>query len=240
MTTCLGWDGNRDGDGNRDATSIDKAGGVVADGNRNVSNRSEWILVPSEVSLLGTLLPCRRSLPSVPVRNRRRRACRPDRSGYRPASRPYERVRACGRNAGRRPRSPPAPRRPDNRAQCGSDRSAGDIRQVQHHVVGQLSLRDPPSHRVYSIRSRLPSPSSPMPGIFVTSLSSPSLAIWIWECITHPQFERQNDVSFAESRGQRKTPGWQDRAPLLNGFCAYRSQDRSGIARGSLGTGLPV
>ena len=57
-----------------------------------------------------------------------------------------------------------------------------------------------------------------MPGIFVTSLSSPSLAIWIWECITHPQFEPQNDVSFAESRGQRKTPGWQDRALSLTGF----------------------
>ena len=57
MTACLGWDGNRDGDGNRDATSIHKAGGVVADGNRNVSNRSEWILVPSEVSLLGYLAP---------------------------------------------------------------------------------------------------------------------------------------------------------------------------------------
>jgi len=35
MTACLGWDGNTD------ATSIDKAGGVVADGNRNVSNRSD-------------------------------------------------------------------------------------------------------------------------------------------------------------------------------------------------------
>ncbi len=41
MTACLGWDGNRDGDGNKDATSIDKDGGVVADGNRNVSNRSD-------------------------------------------------------------------------------------------------------------------------------------------------------------------------------------------------------
>ncbi len=146
MTACLGWDGNRDGDGNRDATYIDKAGGVVADGNRNVSNRSEWILVPSEVSLLGTLLPCRRSLPSVPVRNRRRRACRPDRSGYCPASRPYERVRACGRNAGRRPRSPPAPRRPDNRAALVSAVSTGRSRRCISRQRSRGSARCCPRH----------------------------------------------------------------------------------------------
>ena len=110
--------------------------------------------------------------------------------------------------------------------------------------AGQLSLRDPPSHRVYCICSRLPSPCltlCPHAHFRHLSIKSEVLAIWIWECITHPQFEPQNDVSFAESRGQRKTPGLAGpTAPLLNGFCAYRSQDRSGIARGSLGTGLPV
>ena len=83
------------------------------------------------------------------------------RSGYWPASRPDGRVPACGRNAGRRPRSPPTGRLPDNRAalfqpffEVGPidkfrDNVTGAVLRAAHiihrHDAGMVEIGDRPS-----------------------------------------------------------------------------------------------